>query len=198
MNVVVWDVNHCFDSSEDVGEGDHGEEGHRDHDSVSWGDAVNVGEEINSSHGNRTTAVSGLGGAAGADLGLANAVLVEVIGDVANAIAGSGGAVGVLVAVELDVAEGTVGWAAEALGLSAVIVGSAPWCGCAVTSGGVGGVLGGNGREEAGSEGKGDELVHLIYLYYYNSLFDNSQDIKPRKDHTTGMLFSNLSILVSM
>jgi hypothetical protein len=194
MNVVVWDVNHCFDSSEDVSEGDHGEEGHGDHDSVSWGDAVNVGEEINSSHGNRTTAVSGLGGAAGADLGLASAVLVEVIGDVVNAIAGSGGSVGVLVAVELDVTEGTVGWAAEALSLSAVSVGSAPWSGCAVT----GGILGGNGREEAGSEGEGDELVHLIYLYYYNSLFDNSQDIKRRKDHTARMLFSNLSILVTI
>ena len=104
MNVVVWDVNHCSDSSEEVGEGDHGEEGHRDHDGEGRGDAVNVGEEINSSHGNRTTAVSGLGGAAGADLGLASAVLVVVIGDVANALASSGRAVGVLVAVELDVA----------------------------------------------------------------------------------------------
>lgn len=195
MNVVVWDVNHCSDSSEEVGEGDHGEEGHRDHDGEGWGDAVNVGKKINSSHGNRTTAVSGLVDAVGADLGLANAVLVEVIGDVANAVADTGGPVGcLLVAVELDVAEGTVGWAAEALGLSAVIVGSAPWSGGAVTSGGV--ILGGNGREEAGSEGEGDELVHLIYLYYYNSLFDNSQEIKRRKDHT-GMLFSNLLRLVA-
>ena len=107
MNVVACGVNHFFDSSEDVGEGDHGEEGHGHHQGVSGRDAVNVGEDINCSHGNGATAVGCLGGGAGADLGLANTCLVEVIGDVADALAACGGAVGVLVAVELDVADGT-------------------------------------------------------------------------------------------
>ena len=115
--------------------------------------------------------------------------------DIVNAGADSGGAVGVLVAVELDVANETsaCAWAAEGLGLNGVIVSSAPWSSGSITSknfggisfncgvGGGGRVLGGNGREEAGSEGKGDELVYLIYLYLNKSLFDNSQNIKRRK-----------------
>ena len=198
MNVVVWDVNHLFDSSEDVGEGDHGEEGHGDHHSESGWNAANVGEDIHCSHGERTTAVSCLGVVASADLALASAVC-EVIGAIGNASADSGGSVSLFLAVELDVAKETSLWAcaAEVLGLNAVSVSSAPWTSGSITSNNCGGgisfnsgvsggggggsrVLGGNGREEAGSESEGDELVHLIYLYYYKSLFDNSQYTKRR------------------
>lgn len=202
MNVVVWDVNHLFDSSEDVGEGDHSEEGHGDHHGVSGWNAANIGEDIHCSHGERTTAVSCLGDVACADLALASAVS-EVVGAIGNASADSGGSVGLFLAVELDVAKETSLWAcaAEVLGLNAVVVSSAPWSSGTVTSnncggisfncgvGGGGGVLGGNGREEAGSEGEGDELVHLIYLYYYKSLFDNSQNIKRRKTTPLGCYF---------
>ena len=92
------------DSSEDVGEGDHGEEGHGDHHGVSGGGAANALEVINSLHGKRTTTVSFLGDVTQADLGLASAVFVKVIGDVVNALAKGCGSVLVRLAVELDVA----------------------------------------------------------------------------------------------
>lgn len=186
MNVVSWDLNHLFDCSEDVGEGDHGEEGQGDHHGESRWYAVNVGEEINSSHWERAAAVSGIGNAACADLALAFAVN-HVVSAIGNAIADKGLTILVPVAVELDVAKDTgfCACAAQVLGLSAVGVSSAPWSKCAVISN----ILGGNGREEAGSEGEGDELVHLIYLYYYKSLFDNSQNIKRRKTTPRDAIF---------
>ena len=180
MNVVVWNVNHLFDSSEDVGEGNHGEEGQGDHHGESRWYAANVGEDINCSHGERAAAVSCLGDVACADLALASAVVQVVIGGIVNASADSGGSVGLCLAVELDVANETSLWAcaAEALGLNAVSVSSAPWSSCAISTkkrfGGIsfncadgGGGQCWNGREKASNEGKGDEFVNLIY-YNWN------------------------------